>query len=778
MTRSRLFFLIGTALILIGLGLNLWSHLFAPNEIDSAELVPGNTIAFASIPNGVTVLDGYQTSQLKTLIDSPNAQPLHDAVVNLIGKKNVDLLDAFLPSLSGQSFIAVTHFDYDHPEQVGLIAAMKPKAGLGDFDAFLEKLKTTWPDMIKQGKTGTGNVAGVDYDWIQGPGAPDKICVARVRGWIVTSWGEASLQDWLERFQKKSTTSSLAEDVDYRKALEEVGDNPMTLVYVNYHSLLKILQQQMEKTNPAAGDFLAQKLDALSGAALATRFENGEIADRFSFLIPRPAQLDSGMGSDPCPFETLKFTGPDTRFYMGSSINWKQYFKNLKDQSEESPLGLVNTPATVNPMASGLVTFLQNWMQAADLDPHDIINALGPEFSVQAEWPADSQYPEVGLFVKLDKPDDFKPAITAIIESVRKAYKNSAVITELNSNGQHFATLQFVQSSPFSPTITEDGPYLGVFLTENQAVRSFQRDPTVGLAHNADFNRQVGDKRNGAAQVFFLDSPYLLNRAYQTAMPYLSLAGMFNKDLAAMLKGKDLPADLTWLAPMGTWSCIITPDEEGVQGYSVSGIGNQGIFLAGAMGGTANVMQSMGLLPKMNVAGQTTLPPGNPAPPVQPNSADGMKAAPPLPVPANTSAPETTNQPSASVIYISSESEIFFDNTPVTLDQIDDFLKSKKAENQNLKLTVKIDKDASPDVLSRVMDAGASAGFGVLPYAYASGPDSLPPAISSNPNGATNAAPAGSNSVSTPSIPGAASNSIPITNSDATPQIPAPLQAQ
>jgi hypothetical protein len=334
MIRPSLLFLVGTALILLGLGWIAWPHLFGPNEVDSAELVPANTIAFASIPNAATVVESYETSQLKTLLDSPNAVPLHDAIVNLIGKKNVDVLHAFLPNLSGQSFIAVTHFDYDHPEQVGLIAAMKPKAGLGDLDVFLEKLKTTWPDIIKQGKTGTGNVAGVDYDWIQGPGASDKICVARVHGWIVTSWGEASLRDWLERFQKKSTTSSLAEDVDYRKALEEVGDNPMTLVYVNCHSLLKILQQQMEKTNPAAGDFLAQKLDALSGAALATRFENGEIADRFSFLMPRPAQLDSGMGIDPCPFETLKFTGPDTRFYMGSSINWKQYFKNLKDQSE------------------------------------------------------------------------------------------------------------------------------------------------------------------------------------------------------------------------------------------------------------------------------------------------------------------------------------------------------------------------------------------------------------------------------------------------------------
>jgi hypothetical protein len=643
MTRLRLLFFLGVAfiLLLVGLSAGVWWYLFGANEVDSAELVPANTLFFASIPNGATVVEGYQTSRVKTLIESPNAKPLHDAIVNLIGQKNVDLLHAFLPNLSGQSFIAVTQFDYDHPGKIGLIAAMKPKAGLGDFGTFLDKLKTTWPDVLKQGTTGTGTVEGVDYEWIQGPGAPDRICVAQISGWIVTSWGEASLQDWIERFRKKSTTSSLVEDIDYRKSLMRVGDDPMTLVYVNDHALLEILQKQMVKTNPALGDYLAQKLDSLGGVALATRFENGEIVDRFSFLMPRPAQLDAGMSDDPCPFETLKFTGPDTRFYWASSINWKQYYKNLKEQSGM----LSEQPATINPMANNLLTFLQTWVRGTGLDvQQNIVDALGSEFSVQAEWSQEAAWPDAGLFVKLDKPDDFKPVITAIIESVRKAYANSAVINEINSNGQNFATLQFVQSLPISPTITEDGPYLGVFLTENQAVRSFGRDPTIGLTHNADFNRQVGDRYNGAAQVLFLDSPYLLDHAYRTAMPYLSLAGLFDKNLAAMLKGRDLPADLTWLAPMGTWSCIITPDEEGIQGYSVSGIGNQGIFLAGALGGSASFMQTLGFFPKPQpVAGKPDLS-GNPATAAVPTP--GAPAANPV---NGTNMPSGSNQVSPPI---------------------------------------------------------------------------------------------------------------------------------
>jgi biopolymer transport protein ExbD len=360
---------------------------------------------------------------------------------------------------------------------------------------------------------------------------------------------------------------------------------------------------------------------------------------------------------------------------------------------------------------------------------------------------------------------------------VRQAYATSAVISEIHSNGQNFATLQFVQSSPISPTMTEDGPYLGVFLTENQAVRSFQRDPTIGLTHNADFNRQVGDKRDGAAQVLFLDSPYLLDRAYRTAMPYLSLAGMFNKDLAALLKGRDLPADLTWLAPMGAWSCIITPDEDGVQGYSVSGVGNQGIFLAGAVGGTASVMQTMGLLPKLAMP-PVSSPQPNPlagAPSAsQPGPTSSTPFSPPVPQPpaltdASTSSP--ADAPSNAVIYLTPEGKIFFNTTPVPQDQFGDFLKAKKAANQDLKLFVHMDKNASQDDLALVMDAGAQAGFGVLSYIYTSGADSHPPAAT------TNAASASvlENAPGTNSAPSA-----PVTNSipDATPPTPSPAQTQ
>src|SRR5580658_9237305 len=98
MTGPRLLLILGVALILLGLGAGARWYLIGANEVDAADLVPANTVLFATIPNGATVLEGYQTSRVKTLLDSPNAKPLLDSIVNLIGQKNVDLIQSFLPN--------------------------------------------------------------------------------------------------------------------------------------------------------------------------------------------------------------------------------------------------------------------------------------------------------------------------------------------------------------------------------------------------------------------------------------------------------------------------------------------------------------------------------------------------------------------------------------------------------------------------------------------------------------------------------------------------------
>jgi len=625
--------LIVVALLLLALGGAAW-YFLGSNGRPAAELVPGDTLAFALISNGAEVGAAYETSKLRQLVDAPEAQPLLDGVTRLLGDKNLALLHVLGPDLSGQSFIALTHVDPAHPSEAGFIAGMRPKFGTDHFDEFIQQVNASYPDLAHETKTGHDTLLGVDYQWIEGNNRPGRVCVARYRGWIVTTWGEAALQDWLERMQGKPATPSLADNADFTKSRDRVGHS-QGLVYLDYPQLFGLLTSRLGTLNPALLDNLKRRLGSVGGAAVGTSFQNGEIVDRFSLLEPKQAQLDNGLAPQPCPFETLKFTGPDTRFYFGASLNWPQVWKNLQEQ-------LAN-----NGPAAGLVNQLTALAQAGNIDlEKNVIDALGSEYSVQVEWASDALYPDLGIYFKVDKPDDFKPAVDALIDLTRREFATTAVINEMEADGHHFATLKMVQPMPVSPTITEDGPYFGFFLNETHAVRALARDETRGLLHNDDFNRQVGSQRAGANQLVFLDAPRLLDQAYRTAQPYLAMGAMINPQLGALMQGHKLPADLSWLAPMGTWSFVARSDDDGITGYSISGIGNQGIFVAGGLGTASVALQRSGLLPQHRYTTATPGPPPAPAPAVAP-APDAPPAAPTPDATTTAPAPAVAPTPAA-----------------------------------------------------------------------------------------------------------------------------------
>jgi hypothetical protein len=622
-------------------------YFFGSNGRPAAELVPGDTLAFALIPNGASIGTGYETSKFKQLVEAPQAKSLLDSITKLIGDKNLALLHVLGPDFSGQSFIALTHVDPAHPAEAGFIAGLRPKLGMDHFDEFVQQVNAAYPDLAKETKTGHDTLLGVDYQWIEGANQPGRICVAHYRGWIVTTWGEAPLQDWLERMQGKSATPSLADNADYTKSRDRVGEF-QTLLYLNYARVFDLITPQLAATNPAMGDNLKKQFAGIGGGAIGSSFKDGDIVDRFSLLDPKQSQLDHGMTAQPCPFETLKFTGPDTRFYFGSSVNWPQAWKNFQTQIGG------------NEPAQNILNQLTALAQAGNIDiEKNVIDALGSEYSVQLEWPADSLYPDLGVFVKVDKPDDFKPAVAALVDYTRREFATTAVINEMEADGRHFATLKMVQPMPVSPTITEDGPYFGFFLNETHAVRALARDESRGLLHNDDFNRQIGSQRDGAYQIIFLDTPKLLDQAYRTALPYVSIGAMMNPQLAALVQGGNLPADLAWLAPMGTWSLVVRSDDDGISGYSVSGLGNQGILIAGGLGGATFLLEESGMLPHAvaspgggaplpNPAGAPpsgTVMPTSPSLPDAPPAPGPVPAAPVPPAPAAPPTPPDATTP-------------------------------------------------------------------------------------------------------------------------------------
>ena len=82
-------------------------------------------------------------------------------------------------------------------------------------------------------------------------------------------------------------------------------------------------------------------------------------------------------------------------------------------------------------------------------------------------------------------------------------------------------------------------------------------------------------------------------------------------------------------------------------------------------------------------------------------------------VPPSTTA-KTSQDTIPSTIYVTSDSKVFFDDTPVDPDTLGDLLKNKKAANPNFKLAMKCDQNAPFKIIVKIMDAANKAGIANL----------------------------------------------------------------
>ncbi len=82
--------------------------------------------------------------------------------------------------------------------------------------------------------------------------------------------------------------------------------------------------------------------------------------------------------------------------------------------------------------------------------------------------------------------------------------------------------------------------------------------------------------------------------------------------------------------------------------------------------------------------------------------------------PASSTATVTHDTPPA-ILYVTSDSKFFLDDTPVEPDGLTDLLKSKLAENPAWKVAMKADTDAPFGAITKVLDAAHLAGITDLP---------------------------------------------------------------
>ncbi len=84
-----------------------------------------------------------------------------------------------------------------------------------------------------------------------------------------------------------------------------------------------------------------------------------------------------------------------------------------------------------------------------------------------------------------------------------------------------------------------------------------------------------------------------------------------------------------------------------------------------------------------------------------------------LKVPESSLAKSADTAP-PSIIYVTADSKLFFDDAPIEPEKLGDLLKSKMATNSNFKVAMKADTKAPFGLIIKVMDAAHVAGIANL----------------------------------------------------------------
>jgi hypothetical protein len=602
---KRLLLLLSLIILLLaaGGGACWWLLKKKSAETPIVSSLPADIILYAHIPDGTASYNRYQQSNLKKVVESPELKFLKSWVLSLgesklnpSQKEGIDktqeLVDLLARNLDGESFVAVMPIDLknfkgDGLKELPVVLGLRPKEGKAGLNALIGKFKELLGKELEDAPRGNGEHGGINYTWIDCP-REVRICQGHVGDWEVTTLSEPTLHMFIDRYQKKINSPSLADSAPYQTLRSRLGAEEDAFAYVNFQSAFEMVRLALSDA-AIPQEMLTKMLDQsrfLSAVGLSVRFRQNQIEDTLVALAPKATRPDLGRNYDPCAYQTMQFTSAETLVYFAQNLDaHKQYdylLKTYQDTAPESYKSLTKFNETV--ASTGL-----------DLN-RNLLDAIGPEVGFALEWPRESPLPEAGLFVEIAHPDDFKPVMDLLVKNVEPLTESTndkegkpispvGMLIDSQMGPYQLKTFKFTKSIPLSPTVATGNNFFALFLTETGAHRALEKQDGSTVKDSPGY-KTSGASLGRTSSFIFVDMSRLTDRLYEAAKPYYGMALAFSPDLQATLKNFRLPASLGFTQPMGSWTLSTQVDDEAFTMHSQSGIGTP-IFPFMLLGGTA-----------------------------------------------------------------------------------------------------------------------------------------------------------------------------------------------
>ncbi len=469
--------LIGLAVLLVLAG-SFWWVMRGAGVTDAALLLPGNTMAFASLPDLPRTAMRWPATTLAKIGIEPEMKAFLEVPLKYLAKQNGgEEASGILGQLKPGRIFAAAVPATEGP--AGFVIGFQFWGGKPAHDAAVNRLRQ---QISLDGQAPTPTPASESYQGAQITSTVHDgftLYNASHGHWGVISNNLPAIKDALDRASGRKKDDMLADSETFKKVGGRLLENPDFLLYFQPRTIVAMAEPFVQAYG--VGKQLEQ-LGKVEAVGVTLRLDGADLRDCIFVLRPNPPDVGT------LTHAGIKLTRPDTTAYFDFVTDLRQIFEFGKNPAA-APV-----PNATEIMNSKL--------------PQLVPEAFGPECAVSLTWAAGSLKPE-GV-VAIQVRDEAKAAES--LQEVLKLFPETA-ITEKNGIRYHsFPTLQSILLNPAIALhdgfllIGLDPAEVDTFIAGLQPGQTLQNSPAFAAAEGAF--------KNGNEVFGYLDIRAIFERGY------------------------------------------------------------------------------------------------------------------------------------------------------------------------------------------------------------------------------------------------------------------------
>lgn len=483
-------------------------------DLSAAQLLAGDTLAFAEFPDFKTSATRWRETSLGKILDEPEVRAFLERPRAQLAKNAVwaEIKTHLRNAQPHRAFLAIAGVENNMPRVVAGLSFDGPRA---EIEGLLARARDRAQSASPAAKADVAQYKSFEIESIS-----DKdvtLAGAFAGNWYFLANNVDLLKATLDRFSGEASGDSLAASEVYRKSTARLPADPEFRIFARVEEFMDRLIGLAEVQGKTIDAARAGEIRKAKAIAAATRFEGDRIRDTSFVFSPGSVSVPVLNGS------TLALTSPGTLLYCA--------FAPIVPDTWEVP-NLAAYPAPIQ----AVVHALGSRLNEQGIGVKEFKAAFGPEFGLLSDWgPGATSVPSVALATEVRDPALALKFAEGGCAGWEKAESNGTTLWSAPSSG-----------GALSPAVALTPKFLIVGLNA-EATRALAAKTTATgaesgtLAKSPGYTGALQTVGNPSVSLGYLDVKSTFERLYGTLRPAAMLWAGFVPNLATYVDAAKLP---------------------------------------------------------------------------------------------------------------------------------------------------------------------------------------------------------------------------------------------